>query len=489
MRRIIPIIFLVVLGTSISATAQLPIGHASPVGSHSPTLLGEPLWFGNAAYAYHLQDAPPGGQALLVVSLERSDRLIGGLQVYPSLASGDLLFVLTGPIDGAGQASFPRPLPGPEVPALAGLDLYAQMAVTDPTLPGALGTTQGLLLEVTLSPRLAFANYQTGLVLIDPIQGASQVVTGTPPSTVIEGAVFGNGGHDLFAASFNGLFWIDTQDPAPHVDRTIPGSWTAVEWDRVHQRLYALNPAHGYLAVIDGDRSSPGFFSVMAQRSAAANSLDISADGTRLALGSSIGTLELLDTDPSSASYLESLPTPPSPIVFGYGVFVGPVSFTPDGRVAAIRVDRLLGEPTSELHRLDVLLSQWIDHDALAPGYQPLSAASDPRLPPIFSFFPTRDGSAALLSGSSAVLRIDFSLSAPDQFAISATPIPPATFTRTYHGLSPSSRFLVEREYMPLGAPAPNQISLIAVSTGQKFSLATLDAFANSSSQTVSVWR
>ena len=133
-----------VLVLASSLEAQFPIGHATPIGSYTPSLGAEPLWLGNTGFGYRIHHAPPGGSAFVALSAQRVDQVISGLQIYVDVAN--ILISHVGPVDASGHAFLPFPLGGPENPALAGIQAYAQAAVDDPASPGSFGATAGLLL-------------------------------------------------------------------------------------------------------------------------------------------------------------------------------------------------------------------------------------------------------------------------------------------------------------------------------------------------------
>src|SRR5262245_24789798 len=123
------------IALTVAVPAQFPFGQASPVNGFAPSLFGEPLWLGNPGYGYRIQGAPAGGSAVVGVAASRQDQLIGGLQVYLDL-TGTIL-THSGTVDAGGRATISYPLAFADDPALTGLRLYAQAAVTDPAAPGA----------------------------------------------------------------------------------------------------------------------------------------------------------------------------------------------------------------------------------------------------------------------------------------------------------------------------------------------------------------
>ena len=197
--------------------------------------------------------------AFLAVSWQRLDQVIGGLQIYVDVPA---IFATYGTaVDASGQAFIPVAFPGPEDPGLAGLQAYAQAAVEDPASPGSLGTTQGLLLEVTLHPVLAIGQ-TTGLDFVDVLTSAT-----TTLAAASSAYVFGNGGRDLFFLANGGISVVDTA-LAPSTPLPLVGGISgSLAWDRVHRRLYVQSFAAATLFVIDGDRTSPSFGAILTQTS------------------------------------------------------------------------------------------------------------------------------------------------------------------------------------------------------------------------------
>lgn len=465
--------------TSVAA-AQLPFGTATPLGSHRPELFSEPLWLGNLGYGYRVENGPPNGDVLLVVSVARQDQTLLGLELYPSLGPGDVLVVDSAVLDANGRALLSRPLPGPEVPALAGLCLYAQAAVAGPS---GLGSTQGLLIEAALHPMLAFGNANQGLVLIDLVHGTSTSVAGVSLATGGHAAVFANGGRDLFVAGLTGLFVVDTTAAAPTAVPLLTGpACIALAWDRVHRRLYVTRQA---VEAIDGDRTSPTFGTVLAQSPPVPGftpgRLSLTADGTRLVHAANAGHFERYDTDPASPTYLHPIATPAPPVQLTFLTQLDAVHMAPDGRITTV-VIRQPAFSRSELHRFDAATGAWIDHDAVAAGTQPLSFLTHTLASSTFAWHATRDGSAAYLTGGSGCNSLRLDLGGPG-VAVLPSPLPPANVFNHYHGASPTGRYMLMN--IPL-LPA-NELVLVDVASGATIPLATVPPFG--SGQLMVAWR
>jgi hypothetical protein len=470
--------FVLALLAGATAPAQLPYGGATAVAGYRTELSAEPLWLGNIGFGYGIEKGPPNSAALLLVSLHRQDQNLFGLQLYPSLAPGDLLLTLSGALDAAGRLFLPSPLSGPEIPALAGLVLHAQAAVIEPS---GFGSTEGMLLYVSLHPMVAIASQTHGVRLVDLVLGTATAVGGLPTGTGYAAGVFANGGRDLFVATSNGLFVVDTQAPVPTATPLFAGSFASLVWDSDRRRLFANYPYLGTITVINGDRGSPGFGMPIVHIYRFAHSLALTADGRQLVLGSAFGPLERLDVDPASAGYLQPIPTQPSPVTFGYGTVVQPAHVAPDGSVVTIAVlQTLTGK--AELYRFDAAANQWIDYDPALGGVQPLSNAVDPHVPQWFTFLATRNGKYALLAGGPAFGGLALDLGAAT-FTSHTLPIVPVPGTH-YAATTPSGRYVL--------AHTPNasasELSLVDIASGavMPFAALTPPHFGN---LTFAAWR
>jgi hypothetical protein len=455
----------VFLGTCLilaatAASAQFPLGQATPVNGFGAALFGEPLWIGNPGYGYRIVGAPPGGSAIVAISLARQDQTIGGLGVYLDL--GSVLVTHSGPVDATGRAAFQFPLNSPDDPALTGLQFYAQGAVVDPA-DDSVGTTEALLIEIAAHPMVAWTTWTGTLYLLDPVEGTIQQVPGLPPTATVLDLTFANAGRDVFVASSAGIFVVDTFAAAPQAVSLLAGSWTSIAWDRVHRRAYAVG-AQG-LVGLDGDRASPAFGTTVAQISDGSNlaSLAVSTAGNLLALATVDGIITRRDADPASPTYLQLIPMPGNLSSWLPNIF-GRVQISPDGRVITMPVKQFLGPSGPVVHRFDGNAGIWVDFDPLTPGTQPLSNITHPGLVLLTGGFPTRDGSALVFTGSETVARGDLELDAPANVTVTTTPAPTVVGLMRYVGLTPSGTFLLRQQDPFLSYPAG--LALVQVSTG-----------------------
>ena len=470
---------------SPSLCAQYPFGQATPVGGYAPALFGEPIWIGNWDYGYRIRGAPPGGSALIAVSTARQDQSISGLQVYLDL--GGVLITHPATFDASGSAAIPLPLTSPDDPALTGLQFWAQAAVTDPVTNG-LGTTQGLAIEIKAHPLLAVFHVTGQIKLVDPVLGTITPVAGLSPSESVGTMVFGRGGRDLFVATASGILLVDTfATPPQAIALGVPSG--SLSFDRTHQRVYVLSPTA--LSVLDADRASPTFGSIVASVPETAISMAVSADGSVLGFGTYPFGLTRRVADPASPAYLQVIPTPPPPppTSNAFGTSFGPVRVSPDGRVMSLGVYQQIYQLVNELHRFDAVAGAWIDHNPVAAGVQPLSVATHSSLPPKFIEFPSADGSSLVLGDVGGAVRIDLDLSTPSNIVASVTAAAPlAAFADSWIGLTPSGRNLIRRRFNFGGGPDPLVLWRVNLDTGVESPLAIFQE-GSFASYTHTAWR
>lgn len=121
---------------SVGGTGCAGAAATVPRASHP-----QPLW-GDPSFGLDLSAARPAAQALLFLSLGEVETSGCGIGV----ALDRLLAAVPRQVDAVGGARVALPLP-PVVPALAGLDLYAQWAVLD--VAGEFGGVPGVPLALT----------------------------------------------------------------------------------------------------------------------------------------------------------------------------------------------------------------------------------------------------------------------------------------------------------------------------------------------------
>jgi hypothetical protein len=457
---------------TFAAQAQFPFGHSTPVNGYAPELHAEPLWLGNPAYGYHVKGGPPGGSAFIAISAGRQDQLVGGLQVY--LDMNALVTAYPGTLDASGRVSFDLPLGMSDNPALTGVQLMAQAAVDDPTTPGALATTQAVMLEVTLHPMLAYCNFQGTIWLRDLVYAQTTTVAGLPQTAVVREMTFANAGRDLLVAASTGVYLVDTLSPGLVAVPIAAGAWTDIAWDKVHHRAYAVSSAS--IAVIEGDRTSPAFGTVLFQAPDTGNtSIAVSTDGGMMALAAATPVVSRRVADPANPSYLQVIPTPAIPGFLPSPVEVGPVHLSPDGRIVSLplRVTTTL-PPSSAVHRFDSASGAWIDHNP-APGYQPLANPTYPAVPLALETHFAPEGGSLLLSGGAVVAKADLSFATPAN--VTVTPTAAQVFGAQYLfiGVTRTGRFMVQRQTPPFGV-TPASLWLVSIVDGQWTILSTFQS-------------
>lgn len=458
------------LTLTAALAAQFPLGHGTPVNGYSASLFSQPIWLGNPGYSYDIKGAPPGGTALVAVSGRRQDQDVGGLAVYVDLPNVGIIH--QGTVDAGGHATLPFPLGFPDDPALIGLQLYAQAAVTDPTLPGSVGTTQAVLIEITAHPLLAVVT-PPGVWLIDPVAASITTLAGLPANVGVKEVLFGNGGRDLFVSTVNGLYVADTLAPAPQAVFMAPNTnWQQIAWDRIHRRLYAVD--NFSIAVFDGNRSSPTFGSLLLQIPAIYNAVDVSTDGSTIVFGG--GTIVTrCDGNPASPTYLQQILLPPLPAGTTNAGWPR-VHVSADGRIVSHFVASLWSTPPLAINRFDMVTGSWIDHDPVTPGTQPISATSHPALATNASIYPSRDGSAWIFAQSNAVGRIELDLNVPSNVTVTSTSLGTTYGNADFCGITPSTTFLVKKTSLGWTSVA---LSFVYVATGGEVPWVTLPSAAS----------
>ncbi|HYC76872.1 MAG TPA: hypothetical protein VEI02_04500, partial [Planctomycetota bacterium] len=338
----------------------------------------------------------------------------------------------------------------------------------------------------------AYGSSAAGVVLFDPILGATTVVGGLPASTEIHDLEFANGGRDLFVATQVGLFVVDVTSPAPAGSLFAAAVANSLAVDRVTGRLYALGGYSGLLTVNDAAAGAPGFGTVVGLTGHFAHTLDLSTDGRRLALAHAFGSIQVLNADASSPAYLQPIASATPAVIPTPGIGSAPVVVSGDGRVVSVPLRTGLPVPKSQLWRYDVDLGQWIDHDPAGAGVQPLSADVAPLLSTTFGYLIARNGVEAYAPNASGVQRLTYDLAEPTSFALQSTAMPASGagggVSRRYLTASPSGRYLTTR-LAPLAGTGPNTFHVVDVATGAEVLLGTLAGGGGASAPGVGVWR
>lgn len=411
--------------------SQLPFGTGTPGTGGLPPILtsrGE-AWMGNASFGFEITGGAPGAAAILGVSSAQAQFSVNGAQILLDPAALVLADALT--LDAAGAAFYALPVALAPTASLAGSLFHSQVIVGDAAAAGGLAASRGLTNELSLPP-LVFGWYGNPAPpmwshLIDPT-GPSIVHEGPLAASMlpIQGAVFGNGGRELFAISFDYRVWFTDPSVQPlnwQLLYTPPPSSFALKlgFDRTHRRLnVALNSG---IVALDGDPSSPGFGQVLAQgmtpTSNLSASIAFSEDGTRAATilplvtgpHASVSSVVVIDTDPQSPAYLQLLAQAVIPGGSGvFGALTNGINITPDASAALVTV--LNGFSPGGLYVFDLATLGWVDMNPAMAGTTPIGPNSVPPVPELAAAHVnlSRDGTFATVVESQTwnLLRLDF---------------------------------------------------------------------------------
>ena len=122
-------------------------------------------------------------------------------------------------------------------------------------------------------------------------------------------------------------------------------------------------------------------------------------------------TLKLIDTLPSSATYLQTLVNTPIPGASPPLNDIGRVHLTADGESAMVLLTIGFVSVSSGIHRYDVASNTWIDHNPALAGLQAIGPNSSPRGPMVGGgndLALARDGSFGTITNANQIYRFDF---------------------------------------------------------------------------------
>lgn len=425
---------LAVLALAGVALAQVPYG--SPTlgpGAISPKLVCGQPWMGNGAFSIDIQNAVGGGYAFLGVSTQQALFGVGAAAVYidPSPAN---LIILQGlalggalGLPGAGSASFPLPLTFAPTPALAGITVFTQAVIDDPMNPGVFSATQAVRLELGYPP-LVFVGTSVGgsvdpYYFVDPISQTVVSSGGNNFTNNVSGAIFAHGGKDLFCSTSiaNQVSRADLTGPAPAWSTlySSPGNvFYGIGHDWQYDRIYSLTGSTGTnreVVAIDSNSLSATYGQVLGTTTgigggATLERWGLSRSGKKAAIPAifgSGGTLVIVDTDPASATYMQSLGSSNVPGSGSWGfAFSVAAGFTPNDEYCLILVS---GIGTQFVARYHLPTQTWVDHDPVTPGIQNIDLGTY-TVPDAMEV--AADGSFAAISGLGAgsagwALRLD----------------------------------------------------------------------------------
>lgn len=444
-----------ILLTSVTPAQESYAPGTAGAGGLTPTLSCGTAYMGNAAFSLDVENAYGGGLAWFGASITQGASTFAGVSVWVDLTPTNNFLLtslpLSGPagVAGSGQASLSYPLNIPVTPALAGLTVYAQAVIDE---GGVYAATNALEIELVMPPRIIVGTSVGGstdpVYVIDPTVPALDVSynagVGSLPGVInnTTDAEYAHGGRRAyFGQSIGNAIQelnFDVNPPTWSTFYSAQGSTYGIGVDHDNDRLYTLDGSTVLgreLTAIDCDLNSPNYGTVIGATvglgavSGYIERWELSPDGRRAAVLTVFsGQLILVDTDPSSSNYLGwSLvgPVPAGPAIFP---LVTGVDFSPDGLQLIATIQTGGGAP-GEIARYDVLLGQWLDHNAQLPGIQNIGPQSDPVAPtpaapwePEFSF----DGTFAAVSFTSGgIARVDLDPNNPFvwSFNLLASPV------------------------------------------------------------------
>lgn len=405
-----------------------------------PTLSCGQAWLGNAAFSLDANAGLGGALAFVGMSFRPANGLFQGANLHIDLSPGQLalarLLVLSGPagIPGAGSASMPFSLAVPVNPALAGLELFAQLAIDEGA--GSWATSAGLAITVTMPPRILVGTSVSGnndpFYVIDPTGPAPTLAAqfnvaggSVAPINNCQGVAIADNGLRAFVAQSigNAVQEIDLGSNPPTWSQfyAATGATYGIGVDAHAQRVYTLESVSGSgseLVALDSVGNSPTYGQVLASTTGLSSSglierWALSADGRRAAVLSVLGRrLLLVDTDVASAGYMSWTLAGTAPANQGVFPVTTRCAFTPDGQQILVAI-QTGGGALGEIARYDVTLGQWIDHDPVALGVQNIGtqsapAAQVPSAPSALAVSP--DGTFAIVvgwGGTGGIARID----------------------------------------------------------------------------------
>jgi len=436
------LLFSLTAGQSIAGNQPYGAGKAG-AGGFVPILSAGSPNVGNTAFELRADRVLGGSVSVFLMSLTPGMVPFGGGNILVDLGAPNPLLVLPlatqGPFGVAGKGFTTLPLPLPNLPQMPGLSVYAQVLVDQISggVPG-YALSQGLRIQFAEEPVVFLGTSIAGGAdpynLIDKSSGVIIDSGSTSHTDNVTSAAWAGDGSSLFVASgLQDTISIGDTSVNPVQFQTIYTSagngCYGVDVDNENGLLWTLtDPGTGSreLVAIDGNPGSPSLGAKIFQTSGlAAGALiepwALSPSG-RYAMVLSIlpASIYLIDTDPNSLTFLQTLDTqvlPTSGAAFTLG---NAVSFTPDDEFAVIMVQNA-GTP-SEVARYHIPTQSFWDHHPTQPGVQHIGLNSQPSL----TLFGAGTHIEIASSGQFAVIggfgdcgwmgRLDFDLTAPAFF-------------------------------------------------------------------------
>ncbi len=393
-------------------------------GNATPLLTCNQAYMGNAQFALTVSNGRGGSSGWLGLSTTPGSFFVGGTEILIGIPNLVALFPVSlngaAGVPGAGSATLNLPLTFPVAPALAGLSYYAQYVGNDYPTPSTPAASRGLRVEITMPPSV-FVGLSVGgstdtHYFVDPLAPALQRQANATHTDNVTDAVWTRGGRDLFVGTSirNEVNWADVG--------TFPPVWQTVYtasasgcygmgFDRATKRLFTFtDPGTNSreLVALDGDPNSSTFGQVLANSTSlfATNLVErwaLSPSGKLAVFMAPLiapFNLEIIDTDPASATYMQIIRTAPVPISGGLSLGVR-VRFTNEEDAILVLIQQA-GSTPAEIARYDIAGNTFVDFNPGMSGVQHIGANSSP--PAALGSAPgdielSPDGTFAIVSG------------------------------------------------------------------------------------------
>ncbi len=374
--------------------AQVPYGAATNASNGTTPILssGDP-YMGNTGFSYHVSGVSSGSIGALGISTGRDSIALGQTELLISFDPSKLLGTLGFTVAGTpGAAQIPLPLSMPVSPSLAGLLLYSQAVILDPTTPW-LTASQGTRLEISLPARIFIGTSVGGSSdptwIVDPIS-KSVVRKLTSGTNNVTDAEFNAGGRLVYVGTSLGskIAVLDTASPTMSYSTfwNAGGVAYGIGIDKENQIVYTVGTGSTggrELIAIDARVGNPGYGTVL-KSTVGLGSLfvlerwELSPSGRIAAAIDIFGKqLYIIDTDPRSSGYMSYRSVGSIPV--GPGAFPLPNNcvITPRDEQVLVVVQQA-GRSPGEIARCDLASGKWIDHDPSTPVIDNIGPWSSP---------------------------------------------------------------------------------------------------------------
>ncbi len=435
------------LATSPLLAQQTYGSPTAGTGGLAPLLTSIRPGLNDPGFRLDVQCAAPSSLAAVVLgTASGSLPLVGAeLLVDPSSLVGSFQGLTAPPGPGEGSVSFGLPIPN--LPPLVGFPLFFQALVLDPVAPQGLAASRGWRLAVGDAPQVFVACSVSGsdpYHLVDPAGGTVTESGAVAETDNVTAAVYDEAGGRIFTgSSIRSLVGVADTSTSPLSWSTLyqsPGAGCyGLALDVERQLLWTLTQGTSggrELVALDVDAASMTYGLPVHETTNVAVGIyerwAMSKSGDRIALLTLLpSTLTVVDTDPSSPTFLQNLVSGlPVPVNTGSPIDIATqAAFTTDERYLFVTI-QLAGATPAEVARFDLFANAWVDHNAALPGQQNLGVLSNPAV--TFGSAPTsitvsNAGDFAIVGGFGNcgwVGRLDLDPKDPSAFAW--TPFMPA---------------------------------------------------------------